>query len=252
MLIGGLAERGASTSECTGMQGDSTPHPETGRRRSASISTSSATGRPTTLKKSPSIAGDERRPGLLDRVAAGAAAPLAARHVLVDRRVVERAERAPPSRACPVCSPSTSSSVRPEHHVVRAAGQQRAASAPPRRRRPACRAPARRRARWCRRRAPSRPARASTERALPTAVLLGQLVRPAPADAPPGTSARRRGSRGRAASRMARRCGERDARTSVTPLRGGGRRRRSRAASSRAALSGESEPCTMFSLSTSA
>ena len=145
------------TSECARMQGDSTPHPETGRRRSASISTSSATGQADDVEE---VSLDVRRrarhrpPGWRSP---GAAAPLAARHVVVDRARRRARRKRTAVRACPVRSPTRVAQRQARHDVVRAPRQRAPACAPPRRRRPACRAPARRPRRACRRRAPSRP-----------------------------------------------------------------------------------------------
>ena len=146
------------TSECAGMQGDSTPHPETGRRRSRQHLDEQRDGQADDIEEASLDVRHECRSGLLDRVTARAAAPLAARDVLVDRRGVERPEahrglRVPGLLAGRVAQRQAGD------HVVGAPCQQRQHPPPLPARRPACRAPGRRPGRACRRPAPSPPRR---------------------------------------------------------------------------------------------
>ncbi len=199
MLIGGLAERGARRANAPRMQGDSTPHPETGRRRSASISTSSATGSPTTLKKSPSIPVTSAAPDSWIAYAAGAAA--ATRRAPRRRRSPGR-RAAGSARRCArgaVRSPALVAQrqagddlVRRARRAARACGAASAASAglPSTcvvRPRTTVSTPS-----------TVSPSPGLDRERLAAAVALGQLVRRARAAAPLVATARRCGSRGRA------------------------------------------------------
>ena len=193
-----LAEPWRDTSECARMQGDSTPQPGNGATALAQHLDQQRDRQADHVEEASLDARHERRPGLLDRVAAGAALPLAARHVLVDRRAVERAEAHRRARRAPCARRARRAASGPTRRGASRPASERQHAAPPRPRPPACRAPARRRRRACRRPAPSRPRRASTERALPRLCCSASSCGGSGSGAP-RTSARRRGSRGRAA-----------------------------------------------------
>ena len=151
-------------------------------------------------------------------------------------RRARRSRRSPGRRAGGSARPSRHA--RCAHRTRRAASVPRSrgargppgarASAPPRPRRRACRAPDRRRARSCRRRA-----RSPRRRAQPSGPSRRCAPRPARGARAAAAFSSYDGSATRNARpscvRIARRCGERDARTRLTRLRAGARRRRSRA-----------------------
>ena len=172
------------SSECAGMQGDSAP--QTGNRATAlgQHLDEQRDGEPDDVEEVSLDAGDEGGAGFLDRVGAGAAAPLAPapRTCRSPRR--RAAGSAPSSAGVDVLAPrrrraASETEITSCDRPTSSASMRAASSASP-----ACRARGRRRRRPCPRRARSRPPAGSTESALPRLLGARRARAAAPAAVP--------------------------------------------------------------------
>ena len=192
---GSLANACARPQRCQPLCSDCSASGRAGARVAASSSGSELeqrrrSGRPTTFSYSPSSASDQRRAGALDRVAAGAPAPLPGRDVPVEqlRRRARGSVTSVRATAVRSRSPRREQHREPADHLVRAPGERAQRRARRRRVGAACRRWRRRARRSCRSRAPPR----ARPGAAPRAPCAARSRRPAPPGPRPARAPPRR------------------------------------------------------------